>query len=336
VQLLIASAVVDSFKAYRIFEEAGKPAGRIVDVTLDEMSPGEVVIKASHSSVNYKDALAATGAGKVVKRFPVTGGIDVAGTVETSSDARFRRGDPVLVTGYDLGVSHDGGYAAYVRAPASWVLPIPPPLTSFDAMAIGTAGLTAGLSIAELEHNGLRPHNGPVVVTGATGGVGSLGVACLAALGYPVTALTGKDTAHDYLRSLGASEILPRAKIQPDARPLGKSTWAGAIDAVGGDILGWLTRTMMYGGAIACSGLTAGIELRTTVMPFILRAVKLIGIDSAACPLDRRREVWRRLASDMKPANLQGIAREITLNELPDAFDTLLAGAARGRYVVKL
>jgi acrylyl-CoA reductase (NADPH) len=327
---------VNAFDAYRIFEQDGKSSGRVVQTTLDALSAGDVVIKAAHSSVNYKDALAGTGAGKILKRFPLIGGIDVAGTVETSGDSRFRAGDAVLVTGYELGVSHDGGYAGYVRVPADWVVPIPPPLTPFEAMAIGTAGFTAALSIVELERNGLVRGTGPVVVTGATGGVGSFGVACLAALGYQVTAVTGKEAEHDYLRSLGASEILPRASIQHDARPLGKSMWAGAVDAVGGDILAWLTKTMMYGGAIASSGLTAGIELHTTVMPFILRAVKLVGIDSVACPMDRRHEVWRRLATDMKPRDLKRIAREISLADLPDAFDTLLKGEARGRYVVNL
>jgi NADPH2:quinone reductase len=327
---------VNAFDAYRIFEQDGKSGGRVVQTTLDALSSGDVVIRTAHSSVNYKDALAGTGAGKILKRFPLIGGIDVAGTVETSGDPRFRTGDAVLVTGYELGVSHDGGYAGFVRVPADWVVPIPPPLTPFDAMAIGTAGFTAALSIAELERNGLVRGSGPVVVTGATGGVGSFGVACLAALGYQVTAVTGKDAEHDYLRSLGASDILARDAIPRDARPLGKSTWAGAVDAVGGDILAWLTKTMMYGGAIASSGLTAGIELHTTVMPFILRAVKLLGIDSVTCPMERRREVWQRLATDMKPPNLKRIAREIALADLPVAFDTLLKGEARGRYVVSL
>jgi NADPH2:quinone reductase len=327
---------VTEFDAYRIFEQDGKAGGRLVRATLDELSEGDVVIRAAYSSVNYKDALAATGSAKILKRFPLIGGIDVAGTVETSRDSRFRPGDAVLITGYELGVSHDGGYSAYVRAPADWLVPIPPPLTPFDAMAIGTAGFTAALSIVELEREGLRPGSGPVVVTGATGGVGSFGLACLAARGYQVTAVTGKDAEHDYLRSLGASEILPRGSIHADARPLGKAMWAGAIDPAGGDMLAWLTKTMMYGGAIANSGLTAGTELRTTVIPFILRSVKLIGIDSVACPMERRLEVWRRLASDMKLRNLESITREIVLSDLPDAFATLLEGRARGRYVVKV
>lgn len=325
-----------AFKAFRVRESDGQISGRIEDLTLDDLGPGEVEIKATYSSVNYKDALAGTGSGKIMRRLPLVGGIDVAGTVEVSSDPRFRRGDPVLVTGYDFGVAHDGGYAQRVRVPADWVVPMPPGLTAFDAMVIGTAGFTAALSILELEHNGLKQGNGPVIVTGATGGVGSLGVACLAARGYHVTALTGKDDEHEYLRSLGAQEVIARQSLQMGTKPLEKATWAGAIDPVGGSVLAWLSRTMQYGGGIAVSGLTGGTELHTTVLPFILRAVKLLGIDSVACPMDRRRETWRHLALDMKPAHLRSMAQEIALDDLPRAFATLLEGRARGRFVVKL
>jgi len=323
-------------QAYRIFQEDGKIQGRLVDVAVDELSPGDVVIKAAYSSVNYKDALAATGAGKIIRRFPVIGGIDVAGTVASSANASFREGQPVLVTGYDLGVGHDGGYSEYVRVPSEWVVPVPAGLSLFDAMAIGTAGFTAALSIVELERNGLKPGNGPVIVTGATGGVGSIAVACLVRLGYQVTALTGKDSEHEWLRSLGAKEVLSRRNLQMGTRPLETATWAGAVDPVGGDILAWLTRTMKQGGGIANSGLTAGVELHTTVMPFILRGVKLLGIDSAMYPQAQRVEVWRRLATDLRPAGLEIIGHEIGLQDLPAAFDTLLKGAARGRIVVKI
>jgi acrylyl-CoA reductase (NADPH) len=220
--------------------------------------------------------------------------------------------------------------------PAAWVVPMPPGLTGFEAMAIGTAGFTAALSIAAMERNGLTPAAGPVVVTGATGGVGSLAVQCLVAGGYTVTALTGKDGEHAYLRELGATDVLARSSLQMGTRPLEKSLWAGAVDVVGGDMLAWLTRTMIYGGCIASSGLTGGTDLHTTVLPFILRAVKLLGIDSALCPMATRLEVWRRLATDLKPRNLKAIAREIGLEELPTAFATLLAGGARGRFVVRL
>jgi acrylyl-CoA reductase (NADPH) len=325
-----------SIRAFRVFEENGAVAGRVVAVPLDELSAGDVVIDAAYSSVNYKDALAATGAGKIIRRFPLVGGIDVAGTVAESRDPRFRPGQPVLVTGYDLGVAHDGGYAERVRVPADWVVPIPGGLSAFDAMAIGTAGFTAALSIVDLERNGVAPANGPVIVTGATGGVGSVAVQMLAARGYQVTALTGKDSEHAFLRSLGATDVLSRATLPMGTRPLEKAQWAGAVDAVGGDTLAWLTRTMAYNGAIASSGLTGGTELHTTVLPFILRGVKLLGIDSVMCPAPVRVEVWRRIASDLKPAHLRSIATEITLDGLPDAFATLLKGGARGRFVVKL
>ena len=325
---------MNTFKAFRVFEDGGAIGGRIVDLSLDELSPGGVVIKTAFSSVNYKDALAATGAGKIMRRFPLVGGIDVAGTVESSADARFKRGDSVLVTGYDLGVAHDGGYATYVRVPAEWVVPVPAGLSPFDAMTIGTAGFTAALSIVEMERNGLVPARGPVIVTGATGGVGSIAVQCLAARGYDVTALTGKPQEEAYLRSIGAKQILLRTTLQMGTKPLEKSLWAGAVDPVGGAILGWLTRTMMQNGCIASSGLTGGIELQTTVMPFILRGVKLLGIDSVMCPMATRQEVWRRLATDLRPAKLSETARRITLEELPSAFDALLKGGARGRFVV--
>src|SRR3984893_2903545 len=326
---------MSTFEAFRVFDEGGQVQGRVVQAALEELSAGAVVIKAEYSSVNYKDAMAATGAGKILRRFPVIPGIDVSGSVESREEPRFRPGDAVLVTGYDLRVANDGGYSQYVRVPADWVVPPPAALSAFDVMAIGTAGFTAALSIVELERNGLKPPNGPIIVTGATGGVGSVAVQCLAALGYEVTALTGKDHEVGYLRSIGAKDVLLRSAVQASTRPLEKAAWAGAIDPVGGETLAWLSRTMMYRGSIAASGLTGGIELHTTVVPFILRGVKLLGIDSVMCPMDLRREVWRRLATDMKPASLPASAREIDLSDLPDAFATLLKGAARGRYVVK-
>jgi NADPH2:quinone reductase len=324
------------FNAFRVFDENGTISGRLVQVSLDDLSAGAVVIKAAFSSVNYKDALAATGRGKIMRRFPLVGGIDVAGTVESSADARFTAGDPVLVTGFDLGVAHDGGYAAVVRVPADWVVPLPDGLSLFDAMAIGTAGFTAALSVVEMERNGLAPASGPVIVTGATGGVGSIAIQALAARGYTVTALTGKAEEAGYLRSLGAADVLARGSLEMGTRPLEKSMWAGAVDPVGGDLLAWLTRTMMYGGCIASSGLTGGTELRTTVLPFILRGVKLLGIDSVMCPMATRLEVWRRLGSDLRPAHLTSTTRTISLTELHDAFLTLLDGRARGRFVVDL
>ena len=332
------------FNAFRIFDEGGAIGGRVVEVSLDELAPAattvagarEVVIRAAYSSVNYKDALAATGKGKIVRRFPLVGGIDVAGAVASSEDERFREGDPVLVTGYDLGVASDGGYAQYVRVPSAWVVPLPAGLTAFEAMALGTAGFTAGLAIERLEHNGLGPAAGPVAVTGATGGVGSVAVAALARLGYAVTAITGKDHERDYLQRLGAAEIVPRSSIQVGTRPLEKATWAGSVDAAGGELLAWLVRTTKPWGGVASTGLTGGTDVPLTVMPFILRGVSLIGVDSVACPMPLRQRVWQRLATDMKPAALESIARDIGLEDLPDAFGTLLAGQARGRFVVRL
>ncbi len=327
---------MSAFPALRILEQDGAVESRIVEVTLDDLDPGDVVIRVAYSSVNYKDALAATGAGRILKRFPLIGGIDLAGTVVSSATPAFQEGDAVLVTGYDLGVAHDGGYAGFARVPADWVVPIPDGLTAREAMAIGTAGFTAALSIARLEENGLAPEAGPVLVTGATGGVGSVAVELLARLGYAVTALTGKDDQHDHLRSLGASEVLSRNGLEMGVRPLEKATWAGAVDAVGGEVLAWLTRTTMYGGCIAVSGLTAGVELKTTVLPFILRGVSVLGIDSVMCPMPRRLALWERLAADLKPARLPKVAGEVGLEELDGAFGTLLAGEARGRIVVRI
>ena len=325
-----------TFSAFRIADVAGTIGGAVVEMTLDELSAGDVVIAAEYSSVNYKDALAATGAAKICKRLPMVGGIDVAGTVTSTADSRFREGDSVLVTGYDLGVGNDGGYSAVVRVPAGWVVRLPDGLSAREAMTLGTAGFTAAMSIVRLEQNGLSPGTGPVIVTGATGGVGSVAVAILAGLGYHVTAMTGKESEHGYLKSLGAAEIVPRTLAQKSTRPLEKMLWAGAVDPVGGDTLAWLTRTMTYGASIASSGLTGGTDLHTTVVPFILRGVNLLGIDSVMCPMLLRLEIWRRLAGDMKPKMLASIAREIDLAGLPEAFRTLLAGNARGRFVVKV
>jgi acrylyl-CoA reductase (NADPH) len=327
------------FKAFRVFEVDGKIQGRLVEMTPTELSAGDVphvVIRTAYSSVNYKDALAATGAGKIVRRYPIVPGIDVSGKVESSTDPKFKTGDLVLVTGYDLGVASDGGYSEFTRVPSGWVVPVPPGLNAFDVMAIGTAGFTAALSIVEMERNGLKPSNGPVIVTGASGGVGSMAVELLSILGYQVTAVTGKDDQHDFLRSLGAKEVISRSALQMGTKPLEKATWAGAVDPVGGETLAWLTRTMMYGGTIASSGLTGGTEVKTTVLPFILRGVKLLGIDSVMCPMPARLEVWRRLQTTMKPKHLKSIAKEVGLADLPRVFPELLEGKARGRTVVKI
>jgi acrylyl-CoA reductase (NADPH) len=319
------------------YNENGKTTSRFVEMTLDELDPGEVVIRTVYSSVNYKDALAATGAGKVIRRFPCIGGVDAAGVVESSQDARFKPGDEVIVTGYDMGVVHDGGFAEYVRVPSDWVVRLPQGLSLFEAMALGTAGFTAALSIHRLEQNDLKPANGKVIVTGATGGVGSLAILMLAQLGYHVVALTGKDSEHEYLKSLGASEILPRNEIDLNStRPLEQAQWAGALDAVGGATLSWLTRTMRQNGAIASFGNAGGAELHATVYPFILRGVRLIGIDSAATAMPLRDKIWQRLSTDLRPDFLEQVARPISFHQLPEAFQKMLQGQSRGRVVVKI
>lgn len=326
---------MNSFSAFQITEENGKSIGKLVRLSLDDLDSGGVLIRVHHSGVNYKDALAATGAGKVIRRFPCVGGVDAAGIVVSSEDSRFKAGDSVLVTGYDMGVAHDGGFAEYARVPADWVVPLPVGLTLFEAMALGTAGFTAALAIHRLEQNEMSPNKGKVIVTGATGGVGSLAVQMLAQLGYHVVALTGKESEQDFLKSLGASEVLLRSSVDMQStRPLEKGLWAAALDGVGGDTLAWLTRTMQLEGAIASFGNAGGAALNTSVFPFILRGVKLLGVDSAATVMTLRKQLWGRLASELRPNGLDKIAHSITLDELPQACEQLIAGKAHGRAVV--
>jgi NADPH2:quinone reductase len=325
------------FQAYRVFNEDGKISGRFVQMTLDELDPGEVVIRTVYSGVNYKDALAATGAGKVIRRFPCVGGVDAAGVVESSQDERFKPGDEVIVTGYDMGVAHDGGFAERVRVPADWVVSLPSGLSLFEAMALGTAGFTAALAIHRLQQNELSPDKGKVIVTGATGGVSSLAIQMLAQLGYHVVALTGKDNEHEYLKMLGAKEILSRSEIDLNStRPLESAQWAGALDAVGGAMLAWLTRTMQQNGAIASFGNAGGAELHATVYPFILRGVRLLGIDSAATAMPLRQEIWHRLSTDLRPGLLGRVAQTIVFPQLPEVFQKILQGQSRGRMVVNI
>lgn len=328
---------METVKAYRIFNENNEISGRIGDVPMADIGHGEVVFRAAYSSVNFKDALAATGAGgKIIRNYPLIGGIDAAGTVISSSDARFKAGDEIICTSYDMGVAHDGGFAETCRVPADWVVPLPKGLSLFEAMALGTAGYTAGLAVELLELNGMAPNNGRALVNGATGGVASLVIDMLAAKGYSVTAVTGKAAEHDFLRKLGAAEILDRGAIDFGARPLEKPLWAAAFDSVGGDQLGWLTRTMQPQGVIGSFGNAGGIELKTNVLPFILRGVRLIGVDSAVTPMPLRRRVWNRLASDLKPRHLADIAQVIGLADLPDYFARMLKGGIRGRAVVRI
>ena len=326
-----------TFKAFRIHEIDKKIVARMERLSIDDLAAGEVVVRVQWSDINYKDALAATGAGRILRKYPLVGGIDLAGVVESSSDARFKPGDAVLATGCGLSEVHDGGYAEYARLKGEWVIPMPAGLDAFTAMSLGTAGYTAALAIHRMEHNGQSPARGPVVVTGATGGVGSIAIDMLAGRGYEVVAVTGKAAAVDYLKSLGVSQVLLRGEIDHGSRPMESVRWAGAIDNVGGETLTWLTRTVDNWGNIASIGLTGGAELHTTVMPFIIRGVNLLGINSAATLRDTRLVVWNRIATDLKPRHLDRIAtRTIAFAELPQAFDAYIKGAVTGRTVVKI
>jgi NADPH2:quinone reductase len=325
------------FRAFRIHEIDRQIVARFDDLTLDELSPGEVVVRVRWSDINYKDALAATGKGKILRRYPLVGGIDFAGHVESSTDARFKPGDPVLVIGCGLSENHDGGYAEYARVKAEWVVPLPHGMNLEDTMKLGTAGYTAALAIHRMEQNGQKPSNGPVVVTGATGGVGSLAIDMLATRGYEVVAVSGKPAADDYLFGLGAKRILRRAEIDYGKRPLEAAQWAGAVDNVGGEMLTWLTRTVDFWGNIASIGLAGSHELHTTVMPFILRGVNLLGINSTYTPREVRLKVWERIATDLRPRHLDLICtRTIDFSALPGVFQEYIDGTVLGRTVVRI
>jgi NADPH2:quinone reductase len=328
---------VQTVKAYRTFEENKVVSSRILDMTLDDLDPGEVVIRTKYSTINFKDALSHNGSGRIMRKYPTNAGIDMAGTVESSTDPRWKKGDKVIVHGYDMGVAHDGGYAERVRVPADWVVRRPESMTAFDAMTLGTAGFTAAQAIMLMEHNGLAPDKGPVAVTGATGGVGSVAVEILAKIGYHVVAITGKEEEADYLKGLGAKEVLARQSIDlAKIKPLDKSTWAGAVDNLGGDLLAWLLSTMKVGGTVGAVGLAAGMKLDTSVAPFILRGVALLGADSSNCPMATRQKIWNKLAVDWRPDQVHDQVRTIDFDELPTHFDAYLKGLVRGRTVVKI
>lgn len=325
------------FKALLIEERDGKTSCGFVQMDESRLDAGDVTIRVAYSSVNYKDALAATGAGRIIRRYPCVGGIDLAGTVISSSDSRFKAGDPVIATSFDIGVAHHGGYAEVARVPGSWVVPLPANLSLFESMALGTAGFTAALGIVRMEENGLTPAKGPVIVTGATGGVGSLAIDMLSGLGYNVTALTGKEAEAEYLRKLGASEIMLRSGLDlSKIRPLDRARWAGAVDNLGGDVLAWIASTMHQGGTIASIGLAASMTLNTTVAPFILRGACLLGIDSGYIGEPYRSGVWRRLASDLRPRHLADMTRRVAFDDLPALFPEFIAGRAKGRVVVEI
>jgi acrylyl-CoA reductase (NADPH) len=328
------SQLPDTFPAF-VAERDGDDVTRgLRELPPADLGEGDVTIRVAYSSVNYKDALATISDGKVARISPLVPGVDLAGTVVEGPG----QGDEVIVHGHDLGVAHHGGFAAYARVPSAWVVPLPAGLDVRQAMAIGTAGFTSALSVVTLEDRGMRPGDGPVLVTGASGGVGSTAVGMLGARGYEVIASTGKVDAHDYLRRLGAADVIAREEVVGDkSRPLGKERWAGAIDCVGGSTLAGVVKTLRYGAAVAASGNTGGPTVSTTVFPFILRAVALLGIDSVNCPSDLRRRTWQRLADDLRPTGLDdAITREITLDELDEALTAILDSASTGRTVVRL
>ena len=330
-------AAAEKFRAYRLSEVEKRITAEFVDCTLADLDPGELVVRIAYSDVNYKDALAATGKGKILRRQSCVGGIDLSGTVVSSSDPRFAKGDAVMGIGHDLGVSHHGGYAQYARMPGDWLMKLPQGMSLWEAMAFGTAGYTAGIAVVRMEHEGMRPANGPVIVNGATGGVGSIAISALSRLGYHVVALTGKESESAWLKKLGAKEILLRQSLNLEKiKPLDKSTWAGAVDNLGGEVLAWMCSTMKDNGVIASVGLAASVNLNTTVMPFILRGARLLGINSGESSNDVRQTVWRRLAADMKPPLLKEMARTIRFSELPSIFQDFINSKVSRRIVVDL
>ncbi|MBI5262260.1 MAG: oxidoreductase [Bradyrhizobium sp.] len=325
-----------TFKAIRI-DKADK--GTTAALTLfdeAELMDGDVTVRVEWSTLNYKDGLALTGKSPVVRRFPMIAGIDFAGTVEQSSHPQWKAGDKVVCTGWGMGETHLGAYAEKARVKGDWLVPLPGGMSPRDAMAIGTAGFTAMLAVLALEKHGLSPKSGPVVVTGAAGGVGSVATAVLAKLGYHVIASTGRASEAGYLKSIGAAEVIDRNELSGPAKPLAKERWAGGVDSVGSTTLANLLSMTRYGGAIAACGLAAGMDLPSSVAPFILRGVCLLGIDSVMCPIERRRAAWQRLATDLDRGKLAEITQEIPLDQVIEAGPKILAGQVRGRIVVKI
>ncbi|XJZ27848.1 acryloyl-CoA reductase [Bacillota bacterium Lsc_1132] len=327
-----------SFKALIVNKTDEEFTLKIEHLNLNELPDGEVLIKVAYSSINYKDGLASIPNGKIVRSYPFIPGIDLAGIVVQSKDSRYKEGDQVIATSYEIGVSHFGGYSEYARVPADWIVPLPEGLTLKEAMIYGTAGFTAALSVHRLEENGLTPDKGKVLVTGATGGVGSIAIAILSKRGYHVAASTGKESEHDFLHQIGAKEILSREDVAGEKiKALDKQLWSGAVDPVGGKTLAAVLSKISYGGSVAVSGLTGGAEVPASVFPFILRGVNLLGIDSVYCPMEMRVKIWNRMANDFKPGGLSDIVRsEVTLEELPNSLSVILKGEAKGRTIVKL
>lgn len=330
------SAIPPTFQAYvaERFDDRVERGTR--EFAAADLASGEVEVRVHWSSVNYKDGLATRFDGKVARISPLIPGIDLAGEIVGSESAAFKVGDLVLAHGSDLGVSRHGGYGEFTRVPADWVVPLPTGMTARESMAIGTAGFTAAMSVDALERHGLRPDRGPVLVTGATGGVGSTAVAILADRGYETWAVTGKPDEHDWLRSLGAAGFLTREEVAAEGKPLEAERWAGVVDAVGAATLPYALRTVAKRGAVASSGNAGGVALNTTVFPFILRGAALLGIDSVNFPIDERRALWARLAADLRPRALGDRVTEVDLDGLESALDGIIAGAARGRWVVRV
>ena len=324
------------FRAVVVDNKDGNFTVETKRVVLEDLSSGEVVIKVHYSGVNYKDGLASTPDGKIVRSYPHIPGIDLAGIVVSSEDNRFKEGDPVIATSYEIGVSHSGGYSEFARVPADWIVPLPAGLSLKEAMIIGTAGFTAALSVQRLQDNGMKKENGPVLVTGATGGVGSFGVAMLSTLGFEVVASSGKKDANDYLTNIGASSVIGRDEVyNGKVKVLDKQLWAGAVDPVGGESLAAIISKVTYGGSVAVSGLTGGGAVPTSVFPFILRGVNLLGIDSVYCPMEIRQKLWERIATDLKPEDLTSfIYKEVSLQQLPEELPSILEGGITGRIIV--
>jgi acrylyl-CoA reductase (NADPH) len=325
-----------TFKAIRIDKAEKGQSVALVDFEEKDLMDGDVTVRVAWSTVNYKDGLALTGKAPVVRRFPMIPGIDLAGTVETSSNPAWKPGDQVILDGFGLGETHLGAYAEKARVKGEWLVALPAGMSGRDAMGIGTAGYTAMLAVMALEHHGMTPDRGAVVVTGAAGGVGSVAIAVLAKLGYRVIASTGRPQEADYLRDLGASEIIERAELSGTPRALGRERWAGGIDTVGSTTLANVLSMTGYGGAVAACGLAGGMDLPTSVAPFILRGVCLLGIDSVMCALPRRREAWNRLASDLERGKLAAMTSEVGLGQVQDFGSAILDGRVRGRIVVKI
>ncbi len=322
------------FKALVLNQVDGETVAEVKELGVDDLPQEEVRVAVEHSSLNYKDGMAVTGTGKIIRNFPMVPGIDLAGKIIESASDNYQPGDSVILTGWGVGERYWGGYSQQASARADWLVPMPAGLDSRKAMIIGTAGFTAMLCVMTLEEAGVTPDQGPVLVTGAAGGVGSVAVLLLSSLGYEVAAVTGRESTHQYLKELGASKILTREEMQAQARPLESQLWAGAVDTVGGDILGRVLSEMKYGGAVAACGLASSFKLNTTVMPFILRNVSLRGTDSVSCPLERRTRAWERLAADLPESAYNTISRTVGLDQLVEVSQEIMAGQVQGRVLV--